>query len=187
MVDIVTGVLKGALEAEGFDDIEKCIADAKHVIDDAEAAYDDFKGHDITQIINGVKEVADLLTSVKDGMQDCSHLKADWAKMAEMASIFESPTEFAYNVGKNLIINGKDIFKEVKTAIDDYKVQDWKNFGVNIGMAAAKTIVGDEEEAVTVPATMGSQELAQVYQGLMESFGAHIDIFALLICIREED
>jgi hypothetical protein len=37
------------------------------------------------------------------------------------------------------------------------------------------------------PADVKTEELAQIYQGLMEAYGAHIDVFALLICVREED
>jgi hypothetical protein len=42
MVDIVKGFLKGAIEAEGFNDIETCIKDVDHVIIDAETAFTDF-------------------------------------------------------------------------------------------------------------------------------------------------
>jgi hypothetical protein len=42
MVEIVKGFFKGAIEAEGFDDIETCIQDVEHVITDVETAYSDF-------------------------------------------------------------------------------------------------------------------------------------------------
>lgn len=77
-------------------------------------------------------------------MSDCSHLKADWEKLAKMASIFESPTSFAYHVGKDLMINGKDIFAEVEDSITQYSSGNWEKFGEDIGEAAAKTILGAE-------------------------------------------
>ena len=103
---IVEGILRGALDAEGFTDITHCIQDVEHVVQDAQAAYTDFSKKDVQDIINGVKEVADLLKTVKQGMSDCSSLKADWAKLEKMVEIFESPTSFAYHVGKDLLING---------------------------------------------------------------------------------
>lgn len=57
---------------------------------------------------------------VKQGMSDCSHIKADWQKLAAMAAIFQSPSSFAYHVGKDLLVNGKDIFQEVEQAVADY-------------------------------------------------------------------
>jgi hypothetical protein len=132
-----------------------------------------------------VKEVADLLKTVKAGMSDCSHIKADWEKLEEMAAIFENPTSFAYHVGKDLLINGVDIFNEIKSAVDDYEAGQWSDFGFQVGEAAAKIIIGEESKAQL--AASKKNELAEIFQGLMEAFGAHIDIYALLICIREED
>ena len=106
-VQIVSGLLKGALDAEGFDDIEKCLGDGEVIVKDAEKAYTDFSGHPtIDEVIDGVEEIADILKEVKYGMKDCSSIKADWQKLEQMAEIFSSPTSFAYHVGKDLLING---------------------------------------------------------------------------------
>jgi hypothetical protein len=48
----------------------------------------DFTTKDFKKVAEGVKKVADLLTHVKSGMSDCSHLKADWKKLEEMSDIF---------------------------------------------------------------------------------------------------
>lgn len=150
LVQIVEGVLQGALHAEGFDDINTCIQDAEHLFSDAEVAYNDFKAGVASNVINGIKELADMLKVVKSGMQDCSHLTADWKKMETMISIFNSPTIFAYHVGKDLLLNGKDIFHEIETAVTDYEQSNWKDFGYQIGEAAAKTIVGAQKDELTI-------------------------------------
>jgi hypothetical protein len=62
-----------------------------------------------------------------------------------MAAIFESPESFEIHVGKDLLVNGRSIFSEVKTAVADYKKADFEGFGENIGEAAAKTILGAEK------------------------------------------
>jgi len=79
--DIVSGVLRGALDAEGFTDITQCINDAEGVFADAKAAVEDFEKKDVTDTINGIKKIADMLMIVKSAMSDCSHLKADWEKL----------------------------------------------------------------------------------------------------------
>jgi len=139
---IVGGMLKGALDAEGFDDITQCIHDASEVFTDAETAILDFEKGDIDHVIDGVKQVGLMLQAVKSGMSDCSHIKADWERLAQMAAIFASPASFAYHVGKDLLINGKDIFHEINTAVADYKAGQWEDFGINVGEAAAKVILG---------------------------------------------
>jgi len=141
---IVGGMLKGALDAEGFQDINTCIADAEHVFTDAEEAIKDFETKDVSKVIDGIKKIADILQTVQKGMSDCSHLKADWEKLAKMAEIFSSPSSFAYHVGKDLMINGKDIFAEIEDSITQYHNGNWEKFGEDVGMAAAKTILGSE-------------------------------------------
>jgi len=143
---VVEGVLIGALDAEGFDDITKCITDAEGVVTDVEKAFNDFEKNTTQGAISGVKDIADLLKNIKSGMQDCSHLEADWKTMEKMVEIFSSPTSFAYHIGKDLAINGVSIFKEVSEAIGDYKMKEWKEFGINVGKATAKTFIGSTED-----------------------------------------
>ena len=90
------GFLKGALHAEGFDDIEKCIQDVESAVTDLEIVYTDFKAGGVSKIVDGLKHVADFIKTVKNGLSDCSHIEADWEKLVTMAAIFESPATFAY-------------------------------------------------------------------------------------------
>lgn len=90
-----------------------------------------------------------MVLTIKAGMKDCSHVKTDWKKLKEMALVLESPHTFAYHVGKDLVVNGRDIYQEVNTAVADYKAQDWAGFGYNVGEAAAKTILGEQKKPKT--------------------------------------
>ena len=62
-------------------------------------------------------------------MKDCSNIKADWTKLEKMVSVFSNPTNFAYHVGKDLLINGKNIYSEINTSITDYEGEKWSDFG----------------------------------------------------------
>jgi hypothetical protein len=181
---IVGGVLRGALHAEGFDDINACIADAEHVFTDAEAAYEDFKAGGAAKVIAGMKELADLFKQVKAGMSDCSSIKADWNKLEKMVAVFDSPTSFAYHVGKDLVVNGKDIFSEIKTAVSDYETQNWDDFGYQVGEAAAKTLLGAEVNATPGEASIKS---GKMLQGVIAAYGGHFNLDALLACVHDED
>ena len=140
---IVGGVLKGALHAEGFDDINSCIADAETVFNDAEVAVQDFKAGGATNVIKGLQEVGQILQAVQSGMKDCSSIKADWNKLESMVKAFSNPTSFAYHVGKDLIVNGKNIYSEINTSITDYQQEKWGEFGYQVGEAAAQVILGE--------------------------------------------
>ena len=143
---IVQGVLKGAVDTEGFTDIAKCLADVEHVLGDAQSAVIDFKKGGASNVIAGLKEIGDLLQTVKTGMADCSSTTADWERLEALAKTISSPKSFAYHVGKDLLINGKDIFGDISEAITDYDNQKWEAFGEEVGKAAAKTILGETND-----------------------------------------
>jgi len=55
-----------------------------------------------------------MLDVVKASQKDCSMIKADWNRIEEMSKTWHSPMTFAYHVGKDMIINGKNIYREVE-------------------------------------------------------------------------
>lgn len=183
--EIVGGILKGALHAEGFDDINSCIADAETVFSDAEIAVTDFKAGGATNVIKGLQEIGQILQVVQSGMKDCSNIKADWEKLEGMVKAFSNPTSFAYHVGKDLLVNGRDIYSEINTAITDYQGEKWGSFGYEVGEAAAKVIIG--QEAAVPVGNPNAVKVATILQGVIEAFGGHFSLDALLECIKEED
>jgi hypothetical protein len=127
-------------------------------------------------------------------MQDCSTLKADWEKLAKMISIFDSPTAFAYHVGKDLLVNGVQIYGEITTAISDYNAGNWGDFGFQIGEAAAKTILGEEQETFFDVIVAEQEEqidnkmVAEFAQGLLETTQVgEFNFSNLLTCIMDAD
>jgi hypothetical protein len=58
-----------------------------------------------------------------------------------MAEIFSSPLTLIYTVGKNLVVNGVDIFEEILQSINYYHTKEYFNFGKEIGMALSETFL----------------------------------------------
>jgi len=143
---IVEGILRGALDAEGFTDITQCMNDAETVISDVELAVGDFKKGGVSNIVDGLKQVGDILEGVQKDMSDCSSIKADWGKMTTMIASFKSPWSFAYHTGKDLVVNGADIYQEIDAAVSDYDQGQWEQFGYQIGTASAKLLIGTEKQ-----------------------------------------
>ena len=50
-----------------------------------------------------------------------------------MAEVFEHPLTLAYDVGKNLIINGVDIYSKIDKSINSYYENDFFNLGYYAG------------------------------------------------------
>lgn len=137
-------------------------------------------------MIDGIEKIADILKTIKSGMKDCSNIKADWKKLESMIAIFSSPSSFAYHVGKDLMVNGVDIFHEISDSVQAYNNQDWTKFGIDIGEATAKTLIG-VESLEQLGSTPDQIKLAQIEQGIFKAFGGNFDLLALLSCIGDED
>ena len=143
MVQIVEGFLEGAFDAEGFTDLDKCIKDANTIVSDASEAIHDFEQKDISDISAGLGKIADMIKVIQSSMSDCGHVTADISSMADMVKSFSSPTAFAWHVGKDLLVNGVDIYHDIDNGIKDFKSQSWNNFGKDIGNASAKLLLGN--------------------------------------------
>ena len=63
-----------------------------------------------------------------------------------MVAIFNSPASFVYHVGKDLILNGRQIYHDVDDSITQYDNKSYEAFGKDIGDALAKLIIGEAQE-----------------------------------------
>lgn len=52
-----------------------------------------------------------------------------------MAEVFAHPLSLIYHVGKNLVLNGVDIFKNIAQALISYGAKDYYSFGKYVGQA----------------------------------------------------
>lgn len=93
-----------------------------------------------------------------------------------MAAVYSNPESAVVHIGKDLVIHGHSIYKELKTSIKDYdkNPRDYYGFGFNIGKAAAKILVGEEGELAV--AHHRRENLLLVLQGILKSFGGHFNL-----------
>lgn len=52
-----------------------------------------------------------------------------------MAEIFANPLSLIFHAGKNLLLNGVDIFDKIAAAVNSYGQGDFKSFGKNVATA----------------------------------------------------
>jgi hypothetical protein len=78
-------------------------------------------------------------------MKDCHGVVADIEKLEKMAAIFSSPASFAFHTGKDIIVNGVQIYDDVEGAMKQYKSQNYEAFGEEVGDALALLILGAPE------------------------------------------
>ena len=69
-----------------------------------------------------------------------------------MAAIFESPYTLAYHIGKDIIVNGVNIFRDIEAAIAHEEKGDMLNMGRDIGRALALLILGEGNVVIPIEA-----------------------------------
>jgi hypothetical protein len=90
-----------------------------------------------------------------------------------MAEIFSHPSDFVYHVGKDLIINHAEIYGDILAAITDYKNQNYFDYGVDVGKAAAKTLIGSKRsETITM----------QIMDGIITEYGGAAVLASIAEC-----
>ena len=131
------GLLEGAVEAE-VPDVMSCIQDAETLVSEVEETYADFKKETFDGVKAGIEEIGTIVTTVTDNIiPDCTAGVSGIESLVDMAEGFSSPWSFVYHVGKDLLVNGVQIYHEVDDAIAAYEAGDFKAFGVDIGKALA--------------------------------------------------
>ena len=68
---VAEGVLKGALEVEGLNDILECVEDSEKVTIDVRRAVAHLSQHNLDGVINGLQDLSDALIAVHDGIKVC--------------------------------------------------------------------------------------------------------------------
>ena len=81
---------------------------------------------------------------------DCAGIKGDLKNLEELALIIMHPVTLVYHVGKNLVLNGIDIFNKMQQALKSQKDGDYFTFGENIGEALAELVLNAKETVITI-------------------------------------
>lgn len=84
---------------------------------------------------SGLLEIGKAVKFIPSAVQDCKAITQDLSKLLKMAEIFGHPLSLIYHVGKNLILNGVDIFGKIANALISFGAGDYFSFGKYVGEA----------------------------------------------------
>ena len=120
-----------------------CIKDAETLVSEVETTVADFKKETASGLEAGIREIGDIAGTIADGLKDCAGGVTGVENLVHMAEGFSSPWSFAYHVGKDLLVNGVEIYHEVDDAITQYDNGAYRAFGEDVGKALAQVFVGE--------------------------------------------
>merc|ERR1712084_64008 len=118
---------------------------------EVETTVSDLKSH---KHIGAIREVGTIAGELGSDLNDCksgSQEAEDLYQQLETIYNGASAWSVAYEVGKNVLVNGVDIYHDITGTIDSYDSQDYFTMGQDIGngvkLAALGTSVGEFSEA----------------------------------------
>merc|ERR1719271_1707924 len=164
-------VLKGVLEGFGL-------------TKDLEAAIQLLEKKDAHDVLDGLGKLGSALELLPMAVQNCEaaakDVKDEAPKLLKALEALKNPKEFAFHVGKDLIVNHADIFREVSASIDDYHAQKWEDFGKDTGAALSKLLVGTNMMSLAA-----DDQWPVLLRGVLEGFGLTKDLDEMKACLSD--
>merc|ERR1711871_498245 len=150
-VDVFEGVLEGFFS--NFKDLKACANDTVSAYDDINNAASLIKQETPSSVLQGIKDLGEALKALKDGLVDCKAAAGEIESFIKGFEQFTNPASFVFHVGKDLIVNGKDIYQEITQAVSLWQSQSYLDSGEQIGKALFKLVVGTEHRFINTSAT----------------------------------
>lgn len=153
------GLIDGAIGTE-VPDVMTCIGDVETLTSNVETVYADFKKETFTGVKDGIEMIGTIVDSITTDLQTCEASVTGIENLIEMASHFKSPWSFAYHVGKDLLVNGVEIYHDIDGAVTAYEASDYHTFGEDVGGALNAVFIG------TLPSVSGFDDDCSVPTGV---------------------
>jgi hypothetical protein len=169
MFKVVEGILMGAIDLS-IPSAETCISDVDTLTSEVEEAITDFKKMSFSGVKAGINMIGTIAGEVEGDIADCKVSAEDAKKLAEMADNFKTPWSFIFHMGKNILLNGVDIYNEIEMSLDYYDQGDYYNFGYQIGEALEEVLVGDKNPSSLHSTTLGwgHSDMYKFTEGLLK-------------------
>jgi len=150
-VDVFEGSIEGFFSE--FQSFKTCANDTVEAYDQIRTAVTLLEKKTPESVLKGIKDLGVAFGALKDGLVECKAVKAELDSFVNALEQFKTPSSFAFHVGKDLLVNGKDIYAEITQAISLWKAQRYQDAGIRIGEALNKLIVGDKWRAYALNPT----------------------------------
>ena len=111
---------------------------------------------------HGLKAIGDLVKDIAHLVEDCTAASGEkeegelLKELLNVAGEFSDPVVLVFKVAIDLILNGVDIYEEIRAAIDAVHQHDYYHFGLNVGEALAQLILGSKAPEYGFQDVLGS-------------------------------
>ena len=165
---IFEGIMWGLLKERGFDDIEHCIVDSLDAATDFKTAVHDFMQKDFDGVKAGFEEMGAGIQEVLKALDDCKDIKADLTKIVKYAQIFKDPKTVAYQIGVDLLLNGKEIYADIDKQIAFFQRKNFFAFGEEAGIVLGLLLPPDSTSLSSVMKTRSERHTYDFLAGYLD-------------------
>ena len=145
VAELIDGILIGALEVEHVDGLETCIKDVDPLVAHITASVDDFEDGSFGRIAAGVDELGRFLSQVGATLEDCGNVGSDdVAKLKNMGDAFLHPKQLLIVSMKGVLLNGIQIFNDIKAADYELSAGSYEAAGKLYGKIGASVLFGSD-------------------------------------------
>ena len=145
--ELIDGVILGALETEKVTGLDTCASDFNPLVKAMVTAVNDFEVGGYHKIADGIYQLGAFISEVGTIMTDCSSLSdSDLAQLKKMGAAFKTPVHLMITAENNVIMNGVEIFKDIRTGIKDLNDAKYVDAGKQFGTVAATVLWGAENQ-----------------------------------------
>jgi len=149
LVELIEGVSFGFFLQDNVKIIYPCIEGFEDVESEFETVVSLLRLSSTESALKALKILSVALKDIPETVQKCGATESQVEKVMAALHMFKNPMKFAYTAGKNIIVNGKEIYNELLAASDNWESYKYKMFGYEIGLALHKVILGTVQPAVT--------------------------------------
>ena len=154
VVELIDGVLIGALETEEVYSLYTCIDDVNPLVEDMVTAVNDFENPSYERIADGIYQLGQFISQVGVIMEDCATVGAeDVAQLEAMGEAFLHPKQLIIDAENNLIVNGVEIFRDIRQAGKHMQAGEYEQAGELYGTVGALVLWGQQNMAPIEVAT----------------------------------
>ena len=128
---IFEGVVYGIVE--DIPEIGDCITGAASSAEDFYKGIEKIKAGGASNIEAGLKLLGEGVKDIPGILKHCKGIPEEIETIEKLIKTFSNPWTFIFHVGKDILVNGRNIFHEVEDAVTSYENHDWFKFGEDIG------------------------------------------------------
>ena len=149
-ISFTEGLVEAAIGKE-VPDVTTCLTDVNTLASNVEAAFHDFEQETFSGVRDGIEMMGTIAESISNDLQNCEAVEPEFEQLIAMAEKFKSPLSFAFHVGKDLLVNGTDIYHDIEGAVTAYQGGDYETFGSDVGDALHAVFIGDSSVEIAQP------------------------------------